>query len=199
MLLAASSLLFSCGGEEPDNPYVPDEPTNTEEPEPSVNIEEIVKNNVSVKATYSDFTFTFVITSTVKSKLPSYKVEYAIGHGLSYFKPETLLSVGKDAYYYSSSMSGNTETVTFKNPFWFYFAFGELDKDKWAKCELYYKSYIALKEQGLSNLTSSEKDLYNDLNEYIGEYETEARKYYRPSVGVFINNRYYKVATYSIP
>ena len=53
MLLAASCLLFSCGGDEPDNPYVPDKPTNTEETEPSVNIEEIVKNNVSVKATYS--------------------------------------------------------------------------------------------------------------------------------------------------
>lgn len=199
MLLAASSLLFSCGGDEPDNPYVPDEPTNTEKPEPSVNIEEIVKNNVSVKATYSNFTFTFVITSTVKSKLPSHKVEYAIGHGLSFFKPETLVSEGNDAYYYNLTKSGNTETVTFKNPFWFYYVCGEYDGDKWAKCEMYYKSYIALIEMGLSNLTESEKALYNDIIESFTEYEYEVRRYYRPSVEVLVDHKYYKVATYSIP
>ena len=52
---------------------------------------------------------------------------------------------------------------------------------------------------GLSNLTESEKALYNDINEAFTEYEYEVRRYYRPSVGVFVDDKYYKVATYSIP
>ena len=203
MLLAASTLLLSCGGaDEPDEPEYPidtKEGGSNQGSTPSVDIEEIIKNNVSVKASYSDYTFTFTITSKAKSKLPSYNVEYGIWHGVSFSKPDTSVSIGSQAYYYSTSTNGDTETIVFKNPFWFYFVFGNTDKDKWTDCEMYYKSYIALANKGLSNLSSSEKSLYNDLVKSLNSYQTEAKTFYRPAIGVTVNSKFYKVSTYQIP
>lgn len=80
MLAIASVFFTSCGGDDPENP---NEPVNTTESggtttNPSTpsdpSIERIVRDNVTVSRTYSDYTYTFTIKSRVKAKLPDANV-----------------------------------------------------------------------------------------------------------------------------
>lgn len=68
--------LSSCS----DNDDTTDNPNNNEEQNQnqeenngysSAYIQDIIKNNVSIESNYKDYTFTFVIKSKVKSKLPN--------------------------------------------------------------------------------------------------------------------------------
>lgn len=104
------------------------------------------------------------------------------------------ISVGNEAPYYSASGSSNNETITFRNPFWFYYVFVEKDDDKWTLSEMYYNSYMALVNKGYSNLSSDERALYNNLVDYLEEYDKEATEYYRPAIYVCVNNKFYKVS-----
>lgn len=201
MMLAIASVLFtSCGGDDPDNPA---EPGNTTEngsstTNPSTpsdpSIERIVRDNVTVSRTYSDYMYTFVIKSKVKAKLPDANVSYGVGHNATFSQTTVNISVGNQAYYYSASGSSSNETITFRNPFWFYYVFVEEDDDKWALSEMYYSSYMALVNKGYSNLSSDERALYNNLVDYLEEYEKEATEYYRPAIYVCVNNKFYKVS-----
>ena len=60
--------------------------------------------------------------------------------------------------------------------------------------EMFYNSYMSLANKGYSNLSSSEKELYNDMIDNLEEYEKEAKKYYRPAIYVCVNNKFYKVS-----
>lgn len=198
--LAAIMLMVSCSkDDEPNNPIDNDNPIQNQDPIPSANIESIVKDNTSVNATYSDYMFTFTITSTIKEKLPSDAVKFGIEHLASFYQETVDVSVENQAYYYSKTTNGNKEIITFKNPFWFYYVATSEDKDKWAKSEMYYASYMALKNKGYSNLSSDEKSLYDKLIKYLNEYQSEAKRYYRPTICVLINNRFYNIKTYQIP
>lgn len=201
MMLAIASVLFtSCGGDDPDNPANPGNTTengsSTSNPstpsDPS--IERIVRDNVTVSRTYSDYTYTFVIKSKVKAKLPDANVSYGIGHHTIYDQEIVNISVGNQAYYYSTSGPSSNETITFRNPFWFYYIFVEKDDDKSGLSQMYYTSYMTLVNRGYSNLSSDEKALYRELQEYLEEYEKEAKKYYRPAIYVCVNNKFYKVS-----
>ena len=201
MMLAIASVLFtSCGGDDPDNPADPGNTTengsSTSNPstpsDPS--IERIVRDNVTVSRTYSDYTYTFVIKSKVKAKLPDATVSYGVGHNATFNQTTVNISVGNEAYYYSASGSSNNETITFRNPFWFYYVFVEKDDDKWTLSEMYYNSYMALVNKGYSNLSSDERALYNNLVDYLEEYDKEATEYYRPAIYVCVNNKFYKVS-----
>lgn len=138
MMLAIASVLFtSCGGDDPDNPAEPG--TTTENGSSTTNpstpsdpsIERIVRDNVTVSRTYSDYTYAFVIKSKVKAKLPDANVSYGVGHNATFNQTTVNISVGNQAYYYSAGGSSNNETITFRNPFWFYYVFVEKDDDKW--------------------------------------------------------------------
>ena len=201
MMLAIASVLFtSCGGDDPDNPADPGNTTengsSTSNPstpsDPS--IERIVRDNVTVSRTYSDYTYTFVIKSKVKAKLPDANVSYGVGHNATFNQTTVNISVGNEAYYYSASGSSNNETITFRSPFWFYYVFVEKDDDKWTLSEMYYNSYMALVNKGYSNLSSDERALYNNLVDYLEEYDKEATEYYRPAIYVCVNNKFYKVS-----
>ena len=196
--------LSSCS----DNDDTTDNPNNNEEQNQnqeenngysSAYIQDIIKNNVSIESNYKDYTFTFVIKSKVKSKLPKAKVEYAVGHRTKDTNDETYsASVGDQAYYYSSYTNGEEETITIKNPFWYYYVFID-DNSNFGACSFYFSSYLALKEKGLSNLSPDEKDLYYGIVDILDDAEKEARKYYTPSVEIFIDNKSYNVKTYRIP
>ena len=200
MLVIASVFFTSCGGDDPENP---NEPGNTTEnggttTNPSTpsdpSIERIVRDNVTVSRTYSDYTYTFVIKSKVKAKLPDANVSYGIGHHTIYDQEIVNISVGNQAYYYSTSGPGSNETITFRNPFWFYYVFADQDREKWTVSEMFYNSYMSLANKGYSNLSSYEKELYNDMIDNLEEYEKEAKKYYRPVIYVCVNNKFYKVS-----
>lgn len=136
MMLAIASVLFtSCGGDDPDNPADPGNTTEngsstTNPSTPSdPSIERIVRDNVTVSRTYSDYTYTFTIKSRVKAKLPDANVSYGIGHHSIYDQEIVNISVGNQAYYYSTSGPSSNETITFRNPFWFYYVFTDQDKE----------------------------------------------------------------------
>lgn len=152
-----------------------------------------------MKYQYSDYIMTFTITSTLKSKLPGRHVQYGIGHSSRYDPLEIKVSVGKDAYYYSSSTNGDTETIIFKNPFWLYYAFVEEDYDTWVKADFYYRGYLELKEKGLSNLNSAEVDLYNTFRQYLDAWERKVGIEYRATVEVIVDNHFYLVSTFKMP
>ena len=193
--------LASCGNDEPDNPMAPIGPDTPGANGGQLNesIEELVEDNVYANCSYKDYTFTFTITSTLNDKLPTGRIQYGIGHATSSFSEEINVSVGNQAYYYSVSTSGKTETITMKNPFWFYNVFADTDKTKWTMCETYYNSYIALNNKGYNKLSSDEKGLYNNVVKYLNDCQKEAKEYYRPTIYVIVNNHYYKVKSYKIP
>lgn len=191
MLLAISALFTSCGGGDDDPISDLDDPTNGSGQ--NIDIEEIIDDNVSVDAYYHDYTFTFYITSKIRGVLPTYYVQYGIGH--TYNASATTVSVGNQAYYYAASQSGSTENVTFENPFWYYYAFVNKDSNKLSECEMYYNSYVSLKNK--SSLTSSERDLLNTVIKYLNKYESEVKANYHPSVQIILNGHYYAYAYYT--
>lgn len=87
--------------------------------------------------------------------------------------------------------------MDFVNPFWFYYIWGipETDHDTWAKAEMYYASYLALKDK--PTLTEEEQNLMRDLKKYLGEYEEPTFYSYTPSVYVLVDDKFFiKIATY---
>lgn len=200
LLIIASWGLISCGEDEPenlDNSQNGNETETSSKPSDSM-IERIVRSNITCSASYSDYTFTFKIKSTVKSKLPSADVKYGIGHGTILGSTIENVSLESQVYDYSSSIKGDVESITITNPFWFYYVFTETDKHKWAECEMYYKSYIALKDKN-SPLSSDEKDLYNSIKKILDEHVRDVKYSYKPSVYVCVNDKFYKLNTYHIP
>jgi len=191
--------LTSCGDDEPDLPKEIDNPFQNEDPSSDVSVTDIINKHTYVSSQYSDYTFTFEISSTVKNELPDAVVEYGIGHGSSTFKEEIAVSVGEQAYYYNSSFNGVTENITFKMPFWFYYVFVNPDQEKWTICEMYYNSYIELNKMGYSNLSSDQKDLYKSVKSYLDECQEEAKNDYRPIVYINVNGKGYKLGSYRIP
>lgn len=187
--------LAACG--EDDELDIPNKDEN-ENVKPETSVAEIVQRNTYVNSSYSDYTFNFTITSKVKHNLPNDNVQYGIGHGSTSNTDEVIVSVGSQAYYYTITTNGDTETVTFQNPFWFYYVFTDTDKDKWAMCEIYYRTYMKLKKKGYSQLTSNEKDLYDEVTDYLDECQNEVERYYRPIICVIVNNKYYKIKTAQI-
>lgn len=190
--------LASCGKDEPNNPADPNSPDQNGG-QSNESIEAIIADNVNASSSYNDYTFTFTISSTLNDKLPTNSIQFGIGHATSSFSEEILVSVGTQAYNYSSSVNGKVETITIKNPFWFYYVFAAPDQSKWTMCEVFYNSYIELKNKGYNRLSSDEKDLYNEAVKYLNDCQKEARLYYRPTINVIINNKYYKVKSYQIP
>lgn len=199
-MLACSLTFTACGDDEPENPGFEEEtPGDDDEPEtPAVNIAQLVKDNVSVKCTYSDYTFNFKITSKLKSVLPSARIQYGIAHQSYWTLDEVRVSVGDEAYYYSINTKNGVDEVIFKNPIWFYYVFTEYDVNKWTDNEMYYASYLFLLEKGESNWNEDECTLYRKLIRWLNDCERDAR-YYRPTVGVLVNDRFYEVAQYEIP
>ena len=161
-------------------------------------IERIVKQNVTVKASYSDYMWHFLVESTLAKEFPNHNIAYGIGHGD--VNGNTSVSVGNQAYSYSSYKSGDKLIIEFYNPFWFYYIYGitPTDKETWSLSEMYYNSYVALKDMGLSNLTKDEKDLYNNLVIYLNKYESTTKYSYTPSIQAVIDDKYFfEVGKYS--
>ncbi len=204
MILIASSLfLQACSKHEPEMPsdtkYDNSENGNNDANKDETLVENLIQNNVSVTCFYSDYSFTFTIKSKLKSRLPYYDIDYGIGHGTVFESAYISVSLGKQAYFYSSSVSGDTETVTLKNPFWFYYVFINQDKEKWTLCERYYDSYMYLKEKGYSKLSSDEKNLYNEIINYLNECQKEVKYSYKPIIEVCVDNKFYPIQSFRMP
>jgi len=201
--LATVASLYSCGDKE-DEPSLPNVNPDTENPStgnPSTpsntpDIKQIIQQNVTVKATYSDYMWTFQIESTLHNALPNDNIAFGIGHGD--VNGTTVVSIENQAYKYTSRYNGNKKIMEFKNPFWFYYVFGmeqsEYSKNCWTECEMYYASYNALRNE--TQLSQDQKNLLQSLKRYLNEYESDANLFYKPSIQVLINNKYYTVATY---
>lgn len=202
LALIVPVLVFSsCGKDEPSNPYQPSTPSEPNNPGQTggQSTEELVRGNVYASSSYADYTFSFTISSTLAEKLPGDRIQYGVGHATTTNSTEINVSVGDQAYYYSTSSNGKTETITIKNPFWFYYLFANSDDGKWTMCERYYKSYLELKKKGYSSLSSDERDLYNTAVSYLNDCQNEAKRYYRPTLYAIVNNKYYKIQSYQIP
>ena len=195
----------SCGDDDDDTTKTPiyNEEQNQDEEEKdehsTVNIQDIVKNNVSVIGYYQDFMFTFIIKSKVKSKLPNAKVEYGVGHLSTNSSNDEYYScsVGDQAYYYSSYTNGDEETIIIKNPFWFYYV--DKNPELMTYCSMYHQYYLSLIEKGLSNLSESQIDLYNKLEAKLDDAEKEPSIYYTPRIEILIDNKSYPVREFRIP
>ena len=194
------SFTTACGEDEPDNPWYHEEeeenptiPDDTDG-EDRAEIQKLIKQHVSIRASYKEYAWYFHIESTLHKNLPDRKIQFGIGHGeIGY---EESVSIENQAYEYSWTMNGNTKVMDFVNPFWFYFMWGlpETD-DRWSSADWYYKSYMALK--GKTDMFDDEKELFREIVEDLDEWEKEANRYYRPSIYVLIDEKYfYKVATY---
>ena len=202
--LIVSPVLVSCGTDEDDEPNFSKE-NQTPSDNDYIDIQDrsevirIIRNNISVEHSYSDYYITYTITSKLKkNKFKGHKIEYGVAHlGSNAIPEEVFFSVGNDAPYYEEICKGDIETITIKIPFWFYYVFVERDNEIWANCELYYRSYIALKEKGESTWYLEEKELYDDIVEALDRYDVKARPYYAPEVVCFIDGRDYFIKSFS--
>lgn len=199
-------LMVSCGEDEPKAPNEPNAPIENEPETPGQNsdfsessIEALINKSIYINSSYTDYTFTFTISSVLSNKLPSDVIEYGVGHCSTSFSEETPVSVGDQAYYYSESSDGRSETIVIKNPFWFYYIFVDSDYEKWTTCEMYYNSYIELRRKGYNNLSRDEKQLYNEVTSYLDDCQKEVKRYYRPAIYVVVNSKFYKIKSYQIP
>lgn len=201
--MAVSVSMVSCGNDDPDEPQ-PVMPSTGDESSggdqsgvlTDSQIKAMISQYVTVTARYSDYLWIFEIKSTLHKVMPDKRIQFGIGHGD--VNGTTKVSVEYDAYGYTASTSGNTFIAKFENPFWFYYMFGtDSGGSDAAMCEMYYASYKAVCNKGLSNLTAEERDLYNDLVEYLDDYERQANLFYTPSVQVCIDGKkFYTVAAY---
>ena len=202
LLVAMSTLcIYSCSKDEilPDpTPEIPDKGLDSDS-DSNEDYYNIVKNNVTVSGSYKDYTATFTITSKLKSKLPNQNIKYGIGHkGIYNDNDEINSSIGNDAYYYSERTSGDTEIITIKIPFWYYYIFVNKDESKWAECETYYNAYMELNEKGVSELASDEKSLYDTCVKELNYYEDQVKRYYKMVVEVMVNKNIINIAEYKI-
>lgn len=159
-------------------------------------IKSLIDQCVSVNAQYVDYMWYFTIESTLHHELPGRKIEYGIGHGDINGKES--VSVGDQAYKYSSIDNGRKKIINFTIPFWFYYIFGiePYDEKAWTRCEMYYASYIFLKDKGLNSLSKDEQDLYRSLQQELNDYENEARLFYKPAVEICVDSKFYLKARY---
>lgn len=202
-MLACSLTFTACSDDEPENPGFEEEtPGDDDEPEtPTVNIAQLVKDNVSVKCTYSDYMFHFTIKSGLRSKLSSATINYGIEHDVV-VGLESVVVTGRDYedryYSYSLRRDGLTDEINITVPMWYYYAFVEKDTNKWVETEMYYAAYLRLLEKGEANWYEDERTLYRNSIRWFKDCERDAQ-YYRPTVVVKVNDRFYEVAQYEIP
>lgn len=205
LVLLVSALMLSfataCGDDEPDNPWNNEEEEEQETPagpsENKDNIQKLIKEHVTVNASYGEYKWRFHIESTLQEVLPDSKIQFGIGHGNVY--GDMSVSVENQAYSYSSHMNGDTKIMDFVNPFWFYYMFGipDPDKDAWTDAEMYYRSYMTLKNQG--SLDKYEQANLKEFKRLLDKLEAPTRKNYTPSVEVLIDNKkFYTVGTYKL-
>ncbi len=158
-------------------------------------IASLIRENVTISRSYSNYAWSFHIESTLHNELPNKTIRFGIGHGD--INGTTTVSVENQAYQYTSSNRNGIFTADFVNPFYFYYIFGKgknlSGASKVAEFDLYYRSYAALIEKGVNNLHSDERDLYNEIVKIFKEYEPEFKNDYSPSIKVYIENKYYKV------
>lgn len=206
--LLHSFLIIAGMGSCSDEPEYPDDnesswidnesSSNEKEETPTVDIPKLIKEHVTVSATYSEYVWHFHIESTLHDVLPGKKIQFGIGHGD--VNGTTSVSVEDQAYKYSSSMKNDVKIMDFENPFWFYYIFGQEEtketKKAWTDCEIYYAAYLKLKNKNSKDLTEDEKKLMSDLPSYFREYEKAADNYYKPTIQVLIDSHFYKIATY---
>ncbi len=202
-LVFTAFAVVSCGRDEPDNSRENEEwnengntPSSSDDTEQlKAEIRRSIPNHVKVEASYGEYQWKFHIESTLHKAFPSLQLKFGIGHGD--VDGNESVSIEKDAYGFKDAMKGGTRIMDFVNPFWFYYVWGipETDNDIWAKAEMYYASYLALKAK--PTLTEEEQDLMRKLKKYLGEYEEPTSYSYTPSVYVLVDDKFFiKIATY---
>lgn len=183
LLIALCASFVSCDPE-PDPVEIP-VPAPGPIADPEEDIEDLIKSNVYVYSSYSNYVRHIRVRSTLHNVI-SEDIEFVVGHGEMSDGSIALTQQGQ------SSNSGNTRILEIDNPFWYYYRFGEgADNGVAAQCQMYYNSYKTLK--GQSNMTSEERELYNYCVDYLDGYEYEAKRYYHPSIQVLIDGELYMI------
>lgn len=205
LMVGAISILPSCSKDEPDTPNkdwsqgdTSDEETPSQSPTKS-DIQKLIRKHVNVNARYGDYTCYFEIESTIEEALPDHTVKYGIGHGD--VDGSIAVSVGNQAYKYSSSIQNGVHIYKFEVPIWFYLMFGvpqsKYDEDLLTTCQIYYNSYLALIKKGINNLNMDEYDLYQEVIGTLSALLKEVRTNYTPSVQLELDGiQYFVCAQY---
>lgn len=162
-------------------------------------IKDLINEYVTVKAQYVEYMWIFTIESTLHHQLKNKNIEFCLGHGDLGGGIEYMTN-GEESYDYSSKNDGKKKTMIFTNPYWFYYIWGmePSDKENWTLSELNYASYKFLQEKGEDHLTQYEKISYKQLIESLNNLEKPARIYYKPSIQVHIDSKYYLVSRYTL-
>ena len=160
-------------------------------------IKQLITENVTVDASYTNFIWNFEIVSTLHNALPGKKIRFGIGHGVIEDLFENV-TFEDQAYYYSYEESGNKALITFKSPFWYYFLFGSNPPGGDA-ASFYYGLYKQLQEKidefGVDSLSKNEKDEYKTVLDILRKSERNASSY-EPSVQVEIDGECYVVCRF---
>lgn len=196
-VIAVSALLTTaCNEDEPDNPMegieVPggtDQPTT---PTEEVDMEALIKDNISVTSSYYDYFWTLRIESTIENALPGKTVEYLLGmdgaDGEELLFNASNLS-GNSYQSYAKSTSGGVVKVTLKSPFWYTFL--RADAEAFTLAEMYYASYSFILAKPSSERLDDEKNALPRFEREMHQYEIEAQ-WMRCSVYVRIGGKSYK-------
>lgn len=196
------SSFSSCDPVEPELD-IPDNNVSAESNEKAdmtdAEIEKIINDNISISCKYIDYTFIFSIKSTVKSRLPNDKIRYGISHKSTSFYEIIHVSVEDQAYYYSCNTYNGVDEVTFRIPFWFYYAFVEIDTTELALCEVFYRSYMDLVDKGQANFVYTDQELYDYCVDGLNKSERYVKYDYLPTVSVLVNNKCYEIKSFQIP
>lgn len=166
-------------------------------------MKKLISENVTVSGTHSDYVWHFKITSTLHNVFKDQKIEFGIGHGdvngnTSVTEGNQANTYDDDASKYTYRKSGDKVFVEFDIPFWYYYIWGSpvSDDDAFTKSIMFYKAYKTMKATDSNSWSKEERELYNNLVEYLNEYEEGAVRY-RPSVYVSIGDRSYMVKEFS--
>jgi len=144
----------------------------------SESIADIVKDNVTCKASFSDYTWTVTIESKVAQSIIGANVDFKIGHGNSYDSECVVIDSADENTSKSVLQRGGSTVITISEPFYYYFIYRRNygDDEILAECSMYLSSYKSLVRKELSGTTlvADEKSLKNNLIKYLDKYLSQA-------------------------
>ena len=166
----------------------------------------IVNSCSSCSSSYVDYHVNITIDHTILSKLPNAQLTYVVGHAERGSSTCQVISGGNYTIIPTVTTTGNRTSVKIKFPFYYYFmakraeATSYVDKEYYSNatvdCEMYLASYMALKDK--SNMSASERDLYNAVKRYLNDYQNEVRGSYTVWVYISIDGKNYLVKSINI-
>lgn len=180
-VIAVSALLTTaCNEDEPENPMedieMPGGAGQPTVPTEELDMEELIKENISVTSSYYDYFWTLRVESTIENAQPGKTVEYLLGmdgaDGEELIFNASYLS-GNRNQSYAKSTSGGIVKVTLKSPFWYTFL--RADSEAFTSAGMYYASYSSILAKPSSERLDDEKNALPRFEREMHQYEIEAQ------------------------